>query len=130
MPATYAVIVARTSASSVRTWASATRRNPSVRDSRSIGSAPGPSSSARRPRPARAISSSWKRAILSVAEAEPEPGVGVVAGLDVRDPPSVTVDDDLVPRVPPRAAPRASGAAAGRGRGAAFECRAGRASAA
>ena len=37
-----------------------------------------------------------ERAILSVAEAEREPGVGVVAGLDVRDPPSVTIDDDLV----------------------------------
>ena len=37
-----------------------------------------------------------ERAILSVAEAQREPGVGVVAGLDVRDPPSVTIDDDLV----------------------------------
>ena len=34
--------------------------------------------------------------ILSVAEAEREPGVGVAVGLDVRDPPPVTVDDDLV----------------------------------
>ncbi len=68
--------------------------------------------------------------ILSVAEAEREPGVGVAVGLDVRDPPSVTVDDDLA--VEPRHAqrPACPGQPPAEGAEQRFECRAGRASAA
>ncbi len=60
MPATYASTMATMSGSSADTWRSATRRKPSVRVSRSIGSAGAPRISASVPRPARRRSSSWK----------------------------------------------------------------------
>ena len=130
MPATYASSVASMSASSRSTCASATRRKPSVRDSRSIGSAAAPSSSASSPRPARASSSSWKARSCPWQKPEREPRVGVARPPRCAGSP-IGRGRRRRRRGGRRRAPRrGSAAAAGRGRGAAFGCRAGRASAA